>query len=82
MILDVIGPLTTTIEQAEAGTLMIERAVAAAKMAIKFTGNTSVQISHEKRKETMDTNPRLVESPEKDTIVEDVDQFGIRFSQW
>lgn len=45
--LDVVGPLTTVMEQAEADTLTTEGAVAAARMATRFTGNTSVRISHE-----------------------------------
>ena len=73
------GPLTTTIEQVE---VIMERAVAAAKTAIMFTGNTLVQISCEKRKETTDVNHRLVESAEKDIVVEDKDLFMNRFSQW
>ena len=53
-----------------------------AKTAITFTGNTLVQISREKRKETMDVKHRLVESAEKDIVVEDMDLFVNRFSQW
>ena len=75
-----IGPLTTTIEQVEAGTLIMERAIAAAKIAITFTGNTLVQISCEKRKKTMDVKHRLVESAEKDIVVEDMYLFVNRFS--
>lgn len=82
--LDVVGPLSTIIEQAEAGTLTAERAVAAARMAIKFTGNASVQISRERRKKAiLDMNPKLVDMAEKDAIFEDAapELFGDKFAK-
>lgn len=87
LMLDVVGPLTTIIEQAEAGTLTAEKAVAAARIAIKFTGNASVQISQERRKKAItDMNPKLVDmvdTAEKDAICEDAapDLFGDKFAK-
>ena len=50
----------------------MEGAVAMARMAIKFIGNASVQISQERRKKAiMDMNPKLVDMAESDTIFED-----------
>ena len=44
--------------------------MAAGRMAIKFTGNASIQISHERRKKViMDLNPKLVDVEEKDAIL-------------
>ena len=39
--LDVVGPLSTIVEQGEAGSLMAEKAVTAARLALRFAGNTS-----------------------------------------
>ena len=82
--LDVVGPLTTIIDQAEAGTLTIEGTIAAARMGIKFAGNASVQISRERRRRAiMDMNPKLVDMAEADTIFEDAapDLFGDKFAK-
>ena len=82
--LDAVGPLTTIIDQAEAGALTMEGVVAAARMAIKFIGNASVQISQERRKKAiMDMNPKLVDMAESDTIFEDAapNLFGNKFAK-
>ena len=72
MTLDAVGPLTTIVEQAEANMLTMEGALAAARIAMKFIGNASVQISQERRKKAiMDMNPKLVDMAESDTIFED-----------
>ena len=55
-------PLAKITDQAEAGTLTVERAIAAARIAVKFAGNASVQISCERRKRViMDMNLKLVD---------------------
>ena len=73
--------MTTIVEEAEANALTMEGALAAARMAIKFIGNASVQISQERRKKAfMDMNPKLAES---DTIFEDAapNLFGDKFAK-
>ena len=82
--LDAVGPLTTIVEQAEANALTMEGALAAARMAIKFIGNASVQISQERRRKAiMDMNPKLVDMAESDTIFEDAapNLFGDKFAK-
>ena len=48
--LDVVGPLTTVVDEGEAGTLTAEKALAATRLALKFAGNASIQTSRERRK--------------------------------
>ena len=61
--LDVVGPLAMITDQGESGTLMLEKAIAAAKLAVKFTDNASVQIS--RGRAILDMNPKLSDMAEK-----------------
>lgn len=82
--LDVVGPLITIVKQGEAGSLMAKKAVAAAKLALKFAGNAAIQISRERReKATLDMNPKLSDLAEKDAIYEDAapELFGDKFAK-
>ena len=81
---DVVGPLTTIVEQGEAGSLTAEGAIAAAKLALKFAGNATVQISRERRKRAiMDMNPKLSDLADKDSIFEKAapELFGDNFAK-
>ena len=80
--LDVVGPLTTIVEQREAGSLMAEKTIAAAKLALKFARNTAVQISRKRQKRAIhDRNPKLSDLAEKESIYEDAapELFGDKF---
>ena len=46
--LDAVGPLASIVEKGEKGTLTVDAAIAAARQALKFLGNTAVQFSLEK----------------------------------
>ena len=50
LFLDAVGPLATILEAAEKGSLTADQATMATKMALKFIGNASVQMSRECRK--------------------------------
>lgn len=81
---DVVGPLTTIVEQGEAGSLTAEGAIAAAKLALKFAGNATVQISRERRKRAiMDMNPKLSDLADKDSVFEKAapELFGDNFAK-
>lgn len=70
--LDVVGSLATITDLGKSGTLTAERAIAAAKLAIKFAGNASVQISRERHKRAiLDMNPKLSDLAERDAVYED-----------
>ena len=63
--LDAVGPLTSLLELREKEELTPENAMAAAKLALRFIGNASVQTSRERRKRAInDMNPKLTEFAE------------------
>ena len=69
---DAAGPLATMMELAEQGELTAERSVTLTKLALRFVGNASVQISRERRKRAIEEmNGKLVELADKDAIYED-----------
>ena len=81
---DAAGPLATLLEQAEQRQLSVERPVTLAKLASRFVGNASVQISRERRKRAIEEmNSKLVELAEKDTIYEEAAPmlFGDQFAK-
>ena len=45
--LDAVGPLASLVDQAETGTLTVDQAVTAAKLAFWFVGNATVHTSRE-----------------------------------
>ena len=78
------GPLASLLEQAERGELTVERSVILAKLALRFVGNASIQISRERRKRaTEEMNGKLVELAEKDSIYEEAAPmlFGDQFAK-
>ena len=79
--LNVVGPLATITDQGKSGALMLEKAIAAAKLAVKFAGNASVQIS--RGRAILDMNPKLSDLTEKDAIYKDVAQelFDNKFAK-
>ena len=69
------------VDQGEKGDLTTKQAVEAAKLALKFAGNMSVQFSRERRKRAIrDMNPKLAELAEKDTIYKAA-LFGEHFAK-
>ena len=81
---DAAGPLATMMELAERGELTAERSVTLTKLALRFVGNASVQISRERRKRAIEEmNGKLVELADKDAIYEDAPPmlFGDRFAK-
>ena len=81
---DAAGPLAMLLEQAEQGQLSMERSVTLAKLALRFVGNASVQISRERRKRAIEEmNSKLVELAEKDAIYEEAAPmlFGDQFAK-
>ena len=71
-------------EQGEAGSLTAEGTIAAAKLALKFAGNATVQISRERRKRAIiDMNPKLSDLANKDSIFEKAapELFGDNFAK-
>ena len=50
LLLDVVGPLTSLLEQGQKGHLTPKAAADAATQALRFLGNASAAISHERRK--------------------------------
>lgn len=62
----------------------MERSVTLAKLALRFVGNASVQISRERRKRAIEEmNSKLVELAEKDAIYEEAAPmlFGDQFAK-
>ena len=71
LFLDIEGPLASILEDAEKGELTIARATTAARTALRFAGNASVQMARERRRRAIaEMNPKLTELPEKDDIYE------------
>ena len=59
---DAVGPQATLLELAEQDQLTAEGAVSLTKLALRFVGNASMQISRERRKRAIeDMNGKLVE---------------------
>ena len=84
LFLDAVGPLTTILEEGEKGSLTAEKATAAARMALRFVGNASVQMARERRKRAIaEINSELIELAEKDSIYEDASPmlFGDQFAK-
>ena len=84
LFLDAVGPMATILEEGEKGSLTTEKAVTAARMALWFMGNTSVQMARERCKRAIaEMNSKLIELAEKDSIYEDAPPmlFGDRFAK-
>ena len=84
LVLDAVGPMATILEEGEKGSLNTEMAMAAARMALRFLGNASVQLSRERRKRAIaEMNNKLIELAEKDSIYEDASPmlFGDQFTK-
>ena len=82
--LDAVGPLTTIIDEGDKGNLSEEMAIGAARMALRFIGNASVQFSRERRKRAItEMNSKLIELADKDSIYEDAppELFGEKFAK-
>ena len=54
LLLDAVGPLTSLLEQGQKGRLTPKAAADAATRALRFLGNVSAAISHERRKRVVD----------------------------
>ena len=81
---DAIGPLVTLLELAEQDQLTAERVVTLTKLALRFVGSASVQVSRERRKRAIEEmNGKLVELVEKDSIYEKAAPllFGDQFAK-
>ena len=80
---DAAGPLAMMLELAEQGELSAERSVTLARLALRFVGNASVQISRERRKRAIEEmNSKLVELADKDSIYEEAPlMFGDHFAK-
>ena len=81
---DAAGPLAMMLELAEQGELSAERSVTLARLALRFVGNASVQISWERRKRAIEEmNSKLVELADKDSIYEEAPPmlFGDHFAK-
>ena len=81
---DAAGPLAMMLELAEQGELSAERSVTLARLALRFVGNASVQISRERRKRAIEEmNSKLVELADKDSIYEEAPPmlFGDHFAK-
>ena len=84
LVVDAVGPMTTILEEGEKGSLNAELAMNAARMALRFLGNASVQLSRERRKRAIaEMNNKLIELAEKDSIYEDASPmlFGDQFAK-
>ena len=84
LFLDIVGPLASILEDSEKGELTIEKATIAAKTALRFAGNASVQKARERRRRAItEMNPKLTELAEKDDIYESAAPmlFGDRFAK-
>ena len=69
--MDAVGPLATLLELAEQDQLTAEGPVSLTKPASRFVGNTSMQISRERRKWAIEEmNGKLEELADKDAIYE------------
>lgn len=69
LLLDVVGPLTSIIEEAEKGELTAEKAMTAARIALRFAGNALVQMARKRRRRAiMEMNSKLTELADKDSI--------------
>lgn len=81
--MDAVGPLTSIVDKGEKRTLTADEAIAAAKQALKFLGNTAVQFSRERRKRAItDMNPKLTDLADVDSIYEKAapQLFGDQFA--
>ena len=59
-------PLETILEEGEKGSLTADKTITAAKPALRFIGNASVQMSRERRKRAItEMNDKLIELLEK-----------------
>ena len=84
LVVDAVGPMTTILEEGEKGSLNAELAMNAARMALRFLVNASVQLSRERRKRAIaEMNNKLIELAEKDSIYEDASPmlFGDQFAK-
>ncbi len=84
LLLDAVGPMASILEEDENGTLTTEKAVTAAKMALRFVGNASVQMPRERRRRAIsEMNNKLIELSEKDSIYEKAPPllFGDQFAK-
>ena len=76
LFLDAVVPLASILEEDDKGTLTTEKATTAAKMALRFVGNASVQMARERRKRGIaEMNNKLIELSEKDSIYENASPF-------
>ena len=76
LFLDAVGPLVTSLEEGEKGSLTADKATTAVKTALRFIGNASIQMSREHRKRTIaEMNHELIDLSEKDSIYENAPPF-------
>ena len=81
MDVDAVGPLATLLELAEQEQLTAEWVVTLTKLALRFVGNASIQISRERRKWAIEEmNGKLVELAEKDSKAAPM-LFGDQFAK-
>ena len=84
LFLDAVGPLASILEEDDKGSLTTEKATTAARMALRFLGNASVQMARERRKRAIaEMNNKLIELAEKDSIYENASPllFGDQFAK-
>ena len=81
--MDAVGPLASPLEQVEQRDTLVERSMALAKLALRFIGNASIQISRERRRTIEEMNGKLVELADRDAIYEEASHilFGDRFAK-
>ena len=81
LFLDIVGPLASILEDAEKAT---KKVTTAARTALRFAGNASVQMARERRRRAIaEMNPKLTELAEKDDIYESAAPmlFGDQFAK-
>ena len=79
--LDAVGPLASILKESDQGSLTVQMA---ARMALRFIGNASVQMARERCKKAIaEMNFKLIELAEKDSIYEDASPmlFGDQFAK-
>ena len=76
LFLDAVGPLATILEEGKNRSLTADKAMTAAKTALRFIGNASIQMSRERRKRTIaEMIHKLIDLSERDSIYENAPPF-------